>query len=121
MATLTVQDVAQTGLAESLAAAAGGGDAFADDGTQRTFLEVANGGGGSINVTVAFPPTTQKLAGYGVLTPADLVVAVGAGATKIIGPFPKGFIDPTTGLISISYSGVTTVTVRAVRVPVVDL
>lgn len=115
MATLTVLDIDQTGPTSALAAAAGGGDAFADDGDQRTFFEINNGGGGSINVTFAYVPGAERIPGYGVITLPDLVVAVGAGLRKVIGPFPRNFIDPATGLISVTYSGVTTVTVGARR------
>lgn len=119
MATLTVADIVQAGLTDTLASAAGGGDAFADDGEQRTFLEVLNGGGGSINVTFDYQLAAQKLPGYGSIAPADLVVAVAAGARKLIGPFGRGFID-ANGLIQVTYSGVTSVTVGARRLPKVD-
>lgn len=121
MATLTVLDITQAGATSTLTAAAGGGDEFADDGDQRTFFEVNNGGGGSINCTFNYVPASQNLPGYGPIAPADLVVAVGAGVRKLIGPFGRGFIDPSTGRIAVTYSGVTSVTVNPRRLPKADL
>lgn len=122
MANLTINNLALTGLTDTLAAAAGGGDAIQAVGdAQDTWLEVNNGGGGSINVTVTKKSglTTKTVAGYGVLTVADNVVAVGAGVRKKIGPFPDDYIQPD-GSVSIAYSGVTTVTVGAFRARRVD-
>jgi hypothetical protein len=115
MAVLTVQDCALTGLAESLAAAAGGGDSFVDNGKGETVLEVVNGGGGSINVTITAHEVAADVPGIGPITIADKVIAVGNGATKLIGPFPKAYRS-AQNVVNIAYSGVTSVTVRAVRV-----
>lgn len=109
MATLGYQQVAIGGLAPTLAAATSGGDAIAPN--DRGALMVKNGGGSPINVTVAVPGNTK----YGLANP-DPVVAVAAGATALIGPFPSDLADPTTGLVAITYSGVTTVTVGGVQI-----
>lgn len=119
MAQLTVLDIVQAGALNTLASAAGGGDTFADDGDQRTYFEVNNGGGGSINVTFNYQLASQKLTGYGTIAPSDLVVAVGAGERKVIGPFGRGFIN-SSGLIEVTYSGVSSVTVGARRVAKAD-
>lgn len=103
MATLTVQTVSTAGLADSLAAAAGGGDQFANTG--REFFEVLNGGGGSVNVTFETPATVD---GEPI---ADRVVAVAAGVRKKIGPFPTSTYNDANGRVQVTYSGVTTVTV----------
>lgn len=109
MATLTTQTITRAGVDPSLTAAAGGGDSFTpgDD----VFLHVNNGGGSSITVTVA---------GQGTILPnmdvPDVVVSVGAGTDRFIGPFPfTYFADPTDGLCDVTYSGVTSVTVAAFR------
>lgn len=114
MAALTVQPVAFGGLAESFASAGVSGDTIADDGKQRTFLEVNNGSGGSINVTITAVDTSKVVDGIGTVTVADKVVAVGASARKLIGPFTKAYRDGT-GIVSVGYSAVSSVTVRAVR------
>lgn len=115
MATLTVNQVIPTGFRDdnALVAAAGGGDAFAPG--DRTFLRVNNGGGGAITVTIATPATVD--AGGG----ATLAIADGGGSvtnaqSRLFGPFPASlYADPSTGLVNVTYSGVTTVTVGAFK------
>jgi hypothetical protein len=105
MAVLVVQSTSLTGLAPAFVAAGAGGDTFANDGA--TLLHVKNGGGGSIDVTV--DSTQQCSHGFD----HNVVVAVPAGGERVIGPFPTRRFGETA---SVSYSGVTTVTVAAVRV-----
>jgi hypothetical protein len=108
MAVLTVTKVAKTGATFSLTAAAGGGDSFPNTGKE--MLAITNGGVGSINVTIA----AQVACGdFGVTNAAhDLVVAVGAGVTKLIGPFPPAQFNDANGRVQLTYSGVTSVTVN---------
>lgn len=111
MALLTTQTIAATGLTPATTAASVGGDtvapaSLADD---RTFLYVNNGSASSITVTVADPGKTP--AGNAGTAPP---VSVAAGAIGLI-PIATGSINPATGLASITYSAVTTVTVAAVR------
>lgn len=108
MATLTTQDITLDGIVPSYASAAGGGDEFVWD--KYTFLHVKNGGGSSIDVTIA----SQASAGQG-LAAADKVVAVGAGSEKFIGPFQEAAFEDINGKVQVSYSGVTTVTVAALH------
>lgn len=109
MALLTVQEISRAGLVATAAAAAGGGDTFPNDG--RTFLRVINGGGSSITVTIT---TTATLGGEAV---ADTAVAVANGVTRDIGPFPPAIYNNDSGQVAVGYSGVTTVTVAAIRLP----
>lgn len=106
MAVLSVQEITLAGVDPTLAAAAAGGDTFANDG--RTYFDINNGSGGSINAT--FDATELCNQGFD----HDEVVAVPAGARRRIGPFPTGRFGTT---VSVSYSDVTTVTVAAVRLP----
>lgn len=110
MALLATQQVVRTGLAPSYSAAAGGGDTF-NPGPE-TFLHVKNTSGGSITVTVVTPGATGGLA------IADVSVAVPATTgDRMIGPLPGSlFADATTGLGSITYSGVTNLTVAVIDV-----
>ena len=86
-------------------AAAAGGDEFANDG--RTYFECINGGAGTIIVTVdQVNPDSQGKT-------FDPQVDLAAGVTKVFGPFEKQFFDDANGRVKMSYSGVTTVTVRA--------
>lgn len=116
MATMTVQDITGAGVAITLSAAANG-DVFADDGKERTFLQVLNGGGGSITVTIPAQQATFQQPGYGTLARADYGGAVAAGATKLFGPFPALAFKNGSGMVTVNYSGVTSVTSAAVRVP----
>lgn len=109
MATLAYQRAAIGGTTLTMAAASGGGDKVAPDNDG--LVLVTNGGGGSITVTVAVPGNTK----YGGAEP-DVAVAVGAGVSKLIGPFPQDLADPADGLVALTYSGVTSVTVAAITV-----
>jgi hypothetical protein len=119
MATLTVATIAETGLTSTLAAAAAGGDQFANPEDQTTLFEIANASGGSINVTFATQVASAPVAGAGNVTLSNRVVAVANGARMLIGPFPARFND-ASGFVQVTYSGVSSVTVgarRLVRVP----
>jgi hypothetical protein len=107
MATLAVQQIAVTGTAPTYAAATAGGDAA--NPQDRTCLHVKNGSAGSINVTLAVPGST-----YGQPNP-DPVIAVPAGGDRFI-YLPPAVADPSTGLVSWTYSAVTSVTVALLGV-----
>jgi hypothetical protein len=111
MATLSVQTAAIAGTAVTFAAAAGGGDQFANSGNER--FVVKNGGGSPITVTIDSPGTCS----FGTTANAahDLAVAVAAGAETMIGPFATDKYSDSNGNVQITYSGVTTVTVAVVR------
>lgn len=109
MALLTALQNSLPGVTLPFTPASGGGDTIAPD--DRTALLVKNGSGSSINVTFTTPGTVSGLA------IADVVLAVAAGATALSPTLTAAlFGDPTSGLVSISYSAVTTVTVQAIRV-----
>lgn len=111
MATLTVNPVTQAGFRDdnALVAAAGGGDAFAPG--PDVFVRINNGGGASITATFATPGTV------GGLTIADGGGSVTNAQSRLFGPFPAElYADPTTGLVTLTYSGVTTVTVGAFKI-----
>lgn len=105
MADINVQKASLTGVTPALVAATAGGDKFYNNGD--TVLHVKNGGGAPITVTVA---ATAKCS-HGSLH--DSVSSIAAGATAQIGPFPQARFNGIDGKISITYSGVTTVTVAA--------
>lgn len=113
MALYTVQNIAKTGLAPTYGAVALS-DTFPNPGDERTFLHVKNGSGASINVTVTAFRTLAKVTGAGQLTIPNLVVAVPAGAERVIGPFPEAYND-ASGNVNVAYSAITTITAAAVR------
>lgn len=111
MAAIPLTSISAPGLISTPAAlgiAAVGPDTVANP-DQDTTLVVFNGSGGSINVTIGDPGSTAAgNAGTAVAR------AVAAGA---LGFFPIGQAntDPGTGLATVTYSGVTSVRVVAVR------
>lgn len=112
MATLVKKVIVPSGLnpnAVAYVAAAGGGDKVAPG--DHTFLHVKNGGVGSINVTIDDPTSVSPI-GATSFNP-DLVVAVPNGEERMIGPLSARFANPADGLVAITYSGVTSVTVAA--------
>lgn len=108
MALLATQQIQITGPAITLTAAAGGGDTVSP--SDRTFLWVKNASGSPITVTVVTPGTFKGQA------LADVAVSVPATTgERLIGPLDGSLVD-TTGVVPITYSGVTSLTVAAVRI-----
>jgi hypothetical protein len=91
-----------TGLGPTLVAATNGDTVKC---APNVVLEVANGSGSSINVTVTVPRNLDT----GVAYPSK-VYAVAAGARAKI-PMNMLYADPVTGLGTINYSATATVTV----------
>lgn len=104
MALLSKQQSALAGAVITFGAAAGGGDTI--KANERSILLVTNGDSSSHTVTIAIPGNTD----FGQAQP-DVAVVVAAGVTKAIGPFARGVNDPSDGLVHITYSAVTSVTV----------
>lgn len=104
MAVLTPVNPALTGAAPVFVAAGAGGDTFPNDG--HTLLHVKNGGGGAINVTVDSKVPCSQGADH------DVIVSVPAAGERIIGPFAQ---DRFGTDVNITYSGVVTVTVAAIK------
>ncbi len=117
MATLTVQNLSQSGLTPSLSAAASGGDDFVAADDQRHFVEVDNADSSSHTATIAAQRSTAQQAGVGEKAVADISVAVAAGARALIGPITSAYIRSNDGKVEITYDAVTSVTVGAFKVP----
>lgn len=109
MAELTVQEITISGLEDVYVAAAGGGDTFKNDGN--TFFECINGSGGDITLTFTTP---GKVGGVAI---ADPTVVVTAGERRKVGPFEPSIFNTSAGLVAVGYSGVTSLTVAAIRLP----
>lgn len=108
MAALTQQQIVNTGLAPTYAACTAGGDTAPTGDT--SFVHVKNASAGALTVTV----DSVTASSFG--TDVDLVVSVPAAGERMIGPFPASrFANVTTGLVNITYSGVTTLTIGAFR------
>lgn len=107
MALLTTQQMTSGGVAITLAGASAGGDT-ADVGNGRTFLWYRNASGAAITVTLVTPGTVDAD-----LLVADRTVSVPAAGDRMIGPLNPAVYGP---IVSITYSGVTSLTVAAVSV-----
>ncbi|MGR3870985.1 hypothetical protein ACUXZZ_20625 [Streptomyces graminifolii] len=109
MATLGTQVIALSGLNPTYAAATGGGDKC--ECGDRNFLHVKNGGGSSITVTLT---ATAAVKGQAV---SNVTVSVPASGERMIGPLSSELLrNASDGLCAVGYSGVTTVTVAALRI-----
>lgn len=102
---LATQTIVTAGIVPAYTNANVDGHSVANRG--RTFLHVKNGSGASINVTLV---TAATVGGRAV---ADDVVAVGAGAEKMIGPFDETVYNAASGVVNVDFSAVTTVTCAA--------
>lgn len=102
MALLTPQVVDVDGLEPVYAAADVGGDTITP--RKDLVLHVQNGSAGAITVTLVRPG-----AQYGQPNP-DVAITVDAGESRFI-RVPSEFRDPDTGVISVTYSAVASVTV----------
>lgn len=107
MATLTTQVIGQAGTAITFANATAGGDACATGSDVK--LLIKNGDASSHTVTLVTPGTVD-----GDLAIADRAVTVAAGATVGV-PVTDRYKDPNTGLASLTYDAVTSMTVAVIR------
>lgn len=79
-------------------------------------LHVKNGSGAAITVSVTMPAGTGPV-GTTIATQALTPTVAATTGDQIFGPFPAyPWADPNTGLVSFSYSAVTTVTVKALQI-----
>lgn len=113
MSQITPSRAAITGTTMTANNASAGGDSVANQRLNTT-LWVINGSGGSINVTVAAQVTTRGGdATYPAQTVSNVVVAVGAGAQKLIGPFPAAYNDGN-GNLQVTWSATSSVSFHAI-------
>lgn len=110
MALLSVQQATLSGTPVTYQAAAAGGDTFSPGSSDSVALRVKNGGASAMTASIQFPGQTP----YGVNNPARQSSSIPAGTEVVIGPIPQSAIDTSTGLVSVTYSGVSSVTVAAV-------
>jgi len=113
MATLTVQNAAESG-GLTMVSAAAGGDVFPNDG--KTVLVIWNDHTGAQVVTVTAQDTTANAPGFGAVTKADAVSSVETVAVDVMGPFPTTAYNNASGQCAVTYDAVVAMTVAAVRV-----
>lgn len=107
MANLSVQQLTRAGIAGALAAAAGGGDTY--DNTGEEWIEVDNGSGGAITLYAAMYVDGQTVV-------QGMSVSIPAGERRLIKPLPMNpYTNPANGRVSLTYSGVTSLTIGIFR------
>ena len=106
---LTVQEIGISGAQMTYAAANVDGHSVPAGNAGDLWLEIKNGGGASITVTI---PSTGKKNGVDV---EDVTVSLPAGENRHITNLSAGVSAQTDGTIHINYSSVTSVTVAAFR------
>ena len=114
MANLAIQEILKSGLEPSYAAAAAGGDEFAND--DRTFFIIKNGDASQHTVTFTVVRASFDIPGLGEVSFTNLAVAVPASEERVI-KVPAGPYNNVNGRAAASYDAVTSVTVAAVRMP----
>ena len=107
MAQLTVQQSLNSGLEATFSSANSGGDYFVNDG--KTFIEIVNGGGSDITLTVDSPTECNQGSTH------DVTVTVTAGERRHVGPFDKSRFNDDDGMVQLTYSDVTSVTIAAIK------
>jgi hypothetical protein len=107
--TRTPQVISRTGLAEAFTAADNtNGETCQNDGL--LFLHVKNTGGGACTVSVAIPNLVD-----GQTVPSKTVVVPATTGDRMIGPFPTGQYNDSSGNIGVGYSTGTGVTAAYVH------
>jgi hypothetical protein len=114
MAELTIQQITEAGGSVTYSAAGGDGDT-ADNGGS-TFLHIKNGGESSITATITAKTTSVENSIYGDLTKTNASIAIEPAAEAFIGPFKPAAFNDGNGEITITYSGVTSVTIAALYI-----
>jgi hypothetical protein len=92
-------------LGSAAVAATAGGDSWANTGKEMLYIK--NGGVSSVTLTMTFAPTA-KIDG---VAPSSPTATIATGESHILGPFPTGTYNDANGLMQLTYSGVTSVTV----------
>ena len=108
MATLTAQVMTRAGLEVTYSAAtvSPGYDQFLNYGNQ--FIHIRNGHSGDQTVTISTPATLDGLD----VNPRSVVIT--ANEERFIGPFPPAVYNNSSGLVTLSYSGVTALTLAVI-------
>ena len=105
---LTIQACNANGLEPVYTSATVAGDSFNNSGSE-VFI-VKNGSASPLTLTVVSPTKCNQGFSH------DLTITVDAGDEKILGKFAPSRFNDASGLLTVNYSAVTSVTVAVVRV-----
>jgi len=103
MATLSTESVDFDGVEATYNACAGGGDEFT--ASNKTFVVLKSTHTSAQTATFATQKTVDGLA------VADVAIAVDQDEEFIVGPFPPDLFADGDGLVQVTYSGVTLLTI----------
>lgn len=107
--TLVPQNIVQTGLTVVPVGSLSTSNNYKIRNDGKTFLQVINGGGGSVVVTIV----TQAVLGGNAV--ADRVVTVLTVTEQLIGPFPPSVFNDSNGDIDVSYDTITSLSHAALH------
>lgn len=79
------------------------GNSVANNG--KVYLACKNPGASSATVTIPAQATSKNIAGFGVVTKADVVMSLAAGEEEIAGPFAVSAFNNSSGLMLLNYGG----------------
>jgi hypothetical protein len=116
MALLTSSNITRDGVqADGGAAAGAGGDTFVNTGRELVVFKNADASPKTVTIDIlpSGGPGGGTLDGQAV---TDKAVVVTNGTTVIMGPFPTSQYNNSAGQVSLSYSAVTSCTVKVLRV-----
>lgn len=118
MATLSVQNLALTGLNPTMGSASTG-DKFNNDGN--TVLLFINGNASSRTLTLAVQNATVNQAGYNPITLSNPTVTLPGSGTNggvaMVGPFGSTQFNDSNGQVNYTLDNATGMTVAAIKVP----
>ncbi len=114
---ITIQNALVAGLNVTMASAAVS-MSFANDG--HTFLYIVNGDTGTPTCTATLQ-NSPSVQGFNPITLSNNVVTLPAtgtnGGREIIGPFAQQEFNDSTGLVQLTFSAVTSMTIAAISLP----
>lgn len=114
MALIAREKIIEGGLTATYSAVSSSDTASNVDG--KTFIHVKNGGGGGTTVGVTVQTTKADSSSFGSLTKASVSQSVGAGAEAFFGPFPQLAFNDSGGLITITFTVTTSVTMAILEI-----
>lgn len=114
MATIVAQRILQSGLIPVYSAASAGGDKIINTGTQ--YFHVKNSSGVTITANVVPVVTTYIDPVLGKLIKETASLVLTAGQFGFLGPFEIGAFNDTIGLITITCTATTSVSLAALYI-----
>lgn len=112
MATLTTQEISESGKVLTMTAAAETGDKYLNEGNQ---IIVVKNTGESMTITVTAQVTALDYAPWGKSTKSNATLVVASNKEGFIGPFPPAAYNDADGYVQITYSAIEGVTVAVAR------